>query len=236
MKISLVIPAYNEEKYLGSCLKSVAEHGALFHEVIVIDNASTDRTREIAASFANVRVVSEPEKGLTKARARGLSEAGGDIIAYIDADTHLPPGWTKKLLSTFDKNSAAVCVSGPYIYENVSWAMKTGVWIYWHVFAYATYSLTGYMAVGGNFAAKKSALLEIGGFDTTISFYGEDTDIARRLHAVGKVIFKTDLYMYTSPRRFDGEGFLRTALQYVRNFFSIALHGRPTTDEYKDIR
>jgi len=236
MKISLVIPAYNEEKYIGACLESVRRHGAGLLEVIVINNASTDKTEEVARAFGGVRVVAEPEKGLTKARQRGLTEARGDIIAFIDADTKMPEGWVEKVTQAFAGDERAVCVSGPYIYYDLSPVRRLAVWYYYSLLALPAYFFTGYMITGGNFAAKKSALEAVGGFDPAISFYGEDTDIARRLHAVGKVTFLRRLSMPTSARRFHGEGLWQTALKYMANFFSMAVVKKPLTHTYSDIR
>ncbi len=235
-KISLVIPAYNEEKYIGECLQSAQKHAANFCEIIVINNASTDRTAEVAKSFPGVRVVDEPRKGLTKARQRGLTEASGDIIAFIDADTKMPEKWIKKIKHLFEKDAETVCVSGPYIYYDMHVLGRAFVWAYWIFLARIAYLFTRYMAVGGNFAAKKSALETAGGFDPNISFYGEDTDIARRLHQIGKVKFKQNLYMYTSARRFRGEGLIVAGTHYIINFLSIVFTKKSATADYKDIR
>ena len=110
------------------------------------------------------------------------------------------------------------------------------IWFYWRVLGMPMYWFHGFMAVGGNFAAKKSALEKIGGFDTSIEFYGEDTNIARRLADAGKVRFSLSLPMYTSPRRFRGDGLLRTAWNYGKNFLSEAFLRKPVTSEYTDIR
>ncbi|TCW75495.1 glycosyl transferase family 2 [Burkholderia sp. SRS-46] len=241
MKLSIIIPAYNEEAYLGTCLRSAsaelrANAGRGPFEIIVVDNASTDRTAAIAAGFPNARVVSAPHKGLTHARQRGLEEATGEILAYIDADTQMPPGWIQRVLETYDRGNQIVCVSGPYIYDDLSRTKHALVRLYWLLLAKPTYRLTRYMAVGGNFAARKEALLRVGGFDTSIAFYGEDTDIARRLFKVGEVIFDMGLVMRTSARRLNTEGFFRTALRYAMNFVSEAAFKRPATTEYRDIR
>lgn len=236
MKISLVISAYNEEKYLGECLKEALQNGRELFEIIVVNNASTDNTTKVVGIFPSVKIVNEPNKGLTKARQKGLEEAQGEIIAYCDADTKMPVGWVEKVHKYFAEDEKVVCVSGPYIYYDQSLIGKILVWAYWLLLAYPSYFLIGYMAVGGNFAAKKSALLKINGFDKNISFYGEDTDIARRLSKVGKVKFIPSLYMYTSARRFKGEGVVKTAIKYIINFASEALLKKPITSDYKDIR
>lgn len=239
MRISLVIPAYNEEKYIGECLKSALQNGKEIFEIIVVNNASTDNTRSVAETFSNlypkIKICYEPKKGLTKARQRGLSEASGEAVAYIDADTKMPKGWAGKVNRYFEENKKIVCVSGPYIYYDQPPAGKIFTRIYW-LLAYIIYFFVGYMAVGGNFAVRKSAILKAGGFDENISFYGEDTDMARRLSKVGKVKFILGLYMYTSARRLRGEGLVKTAIKYIINFASEVLFKKPVTGEYKDIR
>ncbi|MDA8364160.1 MAG: glycosyltransferase [Gammaproteobacteria bacterium] len=241
MRISIIIPAYNEERYLPGCLQGVLDEIAgcpdpASVEVIVVDNASTDRTAEVAGAFRGVRVVREPQKGLTRARQKGLSEARGDILAYVDADTRMPSGWITHVLRTFDSSRDVVCVSGPYIYYDASLVERVLSWLYWTVLAVPAYWIIRYMVVGGNFAARKDALIAIGGFDTDIAFYGEDTNIARRLHVAGKVKFVLRLSMPTSSRRLHAEGLWTTALRYVANFLSEVVLKRPVTRSYKDVR
>src|SRR3989344_9298604 len=114
MKVSLVVPAYNEEKYIGLCLESIVKNGGELYEIVVVDNASTDRTAEIAAGFGRVRVVSESKKGVTRARQRGAQESSGDIIAFIDGDTRMPEHWVREVIKDFETDEKLVCLSGPY--------------------------------------------------------------------------------------------------------------------------
>ena len=241
MRLTIIVPAYNEAEYLGDCLASIfaeidrsPDRDEI--EVLVIDNASTDETCEVAQRFPAARVVCEPQKGLTRARQKGLNEARGNALAFVDADTRMPPGWINRVLQTFETDPAAVCVSGPYIYYDASFMQRVFVKLYWIILAKCAYWMTGYMAIGGNFTATKDALLQIGGFDTKISFYGEDTNIARRLAAVGKVRFHLRLPIYTSARRLHEEGFCWMAMKYGANFLSEVLLKRPITREYCDVR
>ena len=237
MKISLVIPAYNEESYIGDCLAAAIEHSkGRFHEIIVVDNASKDRTAEIARSFPGVRVVREDQKGLTKARQCGLDAATGDLIAYIDADTRLPAQWIKKLDATFKKHPEIVCLSGPYRYYDGSKWRNSVMHAVWWLSAPVTYWAVGYMVLGGNFIARKSALLAMGGFDRSIDFYGEDTDIARRLSAFGKVKFDMSFFIYSSSRRFSKEGLISTNVTYALNFIWQVIFHKPYTGRSTDIR
>lgn len=236
-KISLIICAYNEEKYIGECLDSAIKNsGGRFCEILVIDNASTDKTKEIAESRPGVRVVREEKKGLTRARQRGFLEAKGDILAYIDSDTKLPPGWLDKTFYEFEHHDEISVLSGPYVYYDIPKWEQFLVKLYWYVLAMPIYWIVGYMTVGGNFAIKKTALQKMGGFDTTIEFYGEDTNIARRASKVGRSKFRPDLVMYTSGRRLKDEGVFKTATVYILNYISEAFFKKPVTKEYKDIR
>lgn len=236
-KISLIIPAYNEEKYIWACLDHIFRntHKHL-HEIIVIDNASTDNTKKIAETYPGVRVITEHHKWLTSARQRAYKEATGDILAFVDADTQVPAGWITMVQKYFSSQSDLWFLSGPYTYYDLPWYGQMGTWIYWRFLGYPSYLLVWYLWVGGNFAIKKTVLDKIHGFDTTIQFYGEDTDIARRAAQVSKAKFSLKLVMPTSARRFVGEGLLKTAYTYVINFLSQAIFHRSTTKTYKDFR
>jgi glycosyltransferase involved in cell wall biosynthesis len=241
MNISLIIPAYNEERYIGPCLEAIAAHratpeGAAILEVIVVNNASTDRTAAIAAAFPGVRVVNEPDKGLTKARQRGLIEAVGELVAYTDADTRIPEGWAARALASFVRHPGQVCLSGPFRYYDLAPIPKFFAEALWALTAPITYLFTGYMVLGANFVAKRSALLQIGGFDTTIRFFGEDTDIALRLSKAGKVRFDMGFYIMGSGRRLMDEGLVRTMVVYAMNYLWIAIRQKPFTAHYRDIR
>lgn len=237
MKISIIIPAYNEAKYLGACLESILKNkDQSLHEIIVVDNNSTDGTAELAKGFAGVKVVHEKEKGATRARSAGFDASTGDIIAYLDADTKMPAGWLAQIEKEFSNHPDVVALSGPYIFYDASWIYNFTARIYWVFLAMPSYFVTRYMAVGGNMAARRSALLAIGGFDRNINFYGDDTDIARRLHKIGKVKFKLSFVMHDSARRLKEQGLLKTGFIYACNFLSVVLLHVPVTKEYKDIR
>lgn len=264
--ITIAIPAHNEEAYLGPCLDAVITDVAretmrlrlkdLQHrgheavattgrfEILVVDNASTDGTARVAArridaaraAGAELRVVSETRKGLTRARQCGQREARGDIVAWVDADTEMPAGWLERVDEGFSTAPGVVCVSGPYRYLDQPRLQRNLVRLYWRILAIPSYWFTGYLAVGGNFAVRRDAIERIGGFDESIAFYGEDTNIARRLSEVGKVVFDLKLEMPTSARRFAAEGMWRTAFAYVSSFVSEVVLKRPVIERYRDIR
>ncbi len=94
----------------------------------------------------------------------------------------------------------------------------------------------GVMVQGGNVVIRRTALEKIGGYDTSISFYGEDTDLARRLDKVGRVKFTFRLPTLSSFRRLAGEGTVATGFRYAVNYLWITLFKKPHTREYEDIR
>ncbi|MDD5056216.1 MAG: glycosyltransferase [Candidatus Peribacteraceae bacterium] len=237
MTISVVIPAYNEEMYLGTCLQSIVDHkNSEVIEVIVVDNASTDETATIAKNFPGVRVVHEPTKGTGPARQRSLSEARGTLLAFIDADTNIGPGWCETVTEIFAQDPAIVGASGPYDYFDLPSWQRALIWFYWRFLVIPFSFITGPVVIGGNFIAKKSALQAIGGFDTGISFYGDDTNIARRLKSVGTMRFDLRLLVRSSGRRLAEEGILRTGFRYVINYLSQSLLRRSVTRHYTDVR
>jgi glycosyltransferase involved in cell wall biosynthesis len=231
--ITFVVPAFNEEAYIGRCLRSIAADNAdRPHEVIVVDNGSTDLTVEIAHRLG-ATVISEDRKGVTRARQTGFEAAKNDTVAFIDADNEVPDGWTLTALEMLD-DPRTVVVSGPPVYFEMS-RWKRGV-----VFAFylVTRAMSHLVPVvqGGCFALKGSALRQIGGFDKEIEFYGEDTDTAVRLSHVGKVVFSLDLCMWSSARRLTEEGLFLAGGRYVLNFIWVQVLGRPYSDQYRDIR
>ena len=124
MQLAFVIPAYNEEALIGRCLESVLAEikrsGRNGIDVVVVNNNSTDNTSAVAASYPGVRVVDELEKGLVAARDGGFKATTAELVANIDADTIVPPGWLDVVFREFEKDAALVCVSGPYVYYDMS--------------------------------------------------------------------------------------------------------------------
>lgn len=242
--LSFVVPAYNEENYLGDCLESIrAQTAGREHlvEIVVVNNASTDRTREVALRYPGVKVVDEPRKGLTFARQAGFLNTSGALIANVDADSRLTPGWADRVLTAFANDSQLVALSGPFIYYDLTPAQQIGVrgfyLIAWITYAINRYILrVGSMVQGGNFVVSRAALERIGGFNLSISFYGEDTDIARRMSAVGDVLFTHDLKMFSSARRLKKEGMLLIAARYTVNYLWTTFLKRPFTPDHIDIR
>ena len=114
MTVSVVIPCYNEEKYIGKCLESIVDQKVQPDEIIVVDNNCIDKTIEIAQKFG-ARIVKEEKQGMIHARNAGFDAAKYGIIARTDADSTLPSDWILKIKEHFkDPNLGAL--SGPASY------------------------------------------------------------------------------------------------------------------------
>lgn len=238
MNISVIIPAYNEEKLIGRCLESILAAElpeGLRREVIVINNASTDNTKAQAQKYPAVKVVDETQKGLTRARQAGLLNSQGEILIYFDADTVIPANWFKEFYKFYQAHPKIVGASGPYYYENLNCFER---FVYYEGF-HAVMSWWPWQAgflLGGNFSVKRWVLEKIGGFDTDISFYGEDSNLTRRVKEWGPVKCSKKLAVVTSSRRFKVQGTFKTLILYVANFFSELIWRRPISSKYEDIR
>lgn len=243
MKVSFVIPAYNEEESIAACIKSIQAELSRTHadaEIIVVNNASHDRTREIALGISGVRVVDELRKGLPFAREAGFRASTGDLVANIDADTLLPPGWLENALREFEHNPI-VGLSGPYTYYDLPLQgrilthLLEGVGFLFYLFNHYVRGRDG-MVAGGNLVIRRNALEKIGGFDTSVEFWGEDVTTMRRLEKIGVVRWSWNFRILASGRRFMAEGIIRRNLRDVMNYFAIMLKGKPEKFEYKDVR
>lgn len=191
--ISVVVCTLNRAPILRVALGSLAAQTLdpdLF-EVIVVDNGSTDETREVAESFpANFRYVRETEPGLSHARNRGCREALGDYVAYTDDDCRLPPGWLEAARKAIEDLSPSV-FGGPYF------AFYNGPKPEWFRDSYGSHDQGRERRVlgpqeyldGGNLFFLRSLLTEIGGFDPRLGMvggrlaYGEETALQRHLRA-----------------------------------------------------
>lgn len=240
--ISVIVCAHNEEALLPGCLHSLLAQLRRPDEVLVIDNASTDATGAVAAAVPGVRVVGEPRKGLVVARERGRLEARGDLLVYVDADCRAPLEWLGQVERCFLTTPDLIALSGAYRFYDWDWLGRALVRAYDLTLAPATHGLVkhvlriGVVFYGGNFAVRREALERIGGFDTTIEFHGEDTNLGRRLFRAGRVDLRPRCVLYTSARRYKAMGKGAVFGLYVRNFFSEILRHRPHDTAHADVR
>lgn len=157
MKISIVIPVYNEENYLPDCLESIARQTIQPYEVIVVDNNSTDMTRQVAARYPFVKIAKEKRQGTVFARNKGFDIARGEIIARIDADTRLPSDWTARIGHYFESHPDVAAVTGrPKFYDIFYPSFFDRVYVVLYQF-FQRWLTGSYMLWGANMAIRKEA-------------------------------------------------------------------------------
>ena len=186
MKISAIVCTHNRSQMLEKALKSLMEQSipSENYEIIVIDNGSGESAREITYSMMekalNLRYVYESELGLSHARNRGINEANGEIVAFMDDDAIADVKWLEALVDTFNcVKPQPICVGGKIqpiwespkpswlpdselgIFPILDWG-EQGIWLTWG---------EKYL-VGANIAFKKQELFGLGGFKTNLGRRG----------------------------------------------------------------
>ena len=210
-------------------------------ELIVINNASTDDTGAVARAIPGVLVIDEPTKGLVVARETARRAARSGILAYVDADCRVPLQWLERVERRFAR-AGVVATSGPYRFYDWDVSGRLLIRAYDYLVAPPTHLLVHYglglgaVLYGGNFAVRRLALERIGGFDRSIEFHGEDTNLGRRLTPLGAVEMARECWVWTSARRYRAMGKRKVFGLYVRNFWSEILRHRPADAEHIDVR
>ncbi len=237
--VSVVIPAHNEENYLLSCLESIKNQDyAGDYEVIVVDNASTDTTAQIARDWG-AKVVYEGKRSPACARQKGAEVATGKIIAFIDADTQAPIHWLSTIVWRFLCEPETVVISGPYAFYDAGKIARIASYgnfisiIIDQLFRRAFNK--GSAVWGSNFAVRRSALLEVGGFDTSIRFYGEEYELSLRLAKAGKGGIIPRLFVLTSSRRLKRIGVVNQYWNWIVDYFSVLFWYKPISEELEDL-
>ena len=196
----------------------------------------------MARAVPGIRVVDEPSKGLVVARETGRRAATGDILAYVDADCRAPLQWLERIEHRFHRGSSIVAVSGPYRFYDWDAIGRFLIRGYDYLVAPPTHFLVHYglglgaVLYGGNFAVRRVALERIGGFDRSVEFHGEDTNLGRRLTPLGTVEMARECWVWTSARRYRAMGKRKVFGLYIRNFWSEILRHRPADAEHIDVR
>lgn len=223
LRISLVIPAYNEEGQLAACLEAATQQAQSFYEIIVVDNNSSDATLAVVARFPAVTVLHEPRQGVVFARNRGFNAARGDIIARIDADTVLSADWTSTLAAIFsdrfvDAVSGAIGyhdVAGREVINRIDKRLRN--WL-------ASKMPNRMFLLGANMAIRRSAWTAVAG-RLCYSGIHEDLDLAVHLSETkAKVLFAPELLADVSGRRVD-----TNIVDFIKYLYSLpqtyAAHG-----------
>lgn len=229
VRLSIVIPAFNEAGHIRLCLDSIARQTVMPYEVIVVDNNCTDETAKIAKSYPFVRVVQESRQGIVFARNAGFDAAAGDVIGRIDADTLLPDYWVEKITGFYDDPvHADVTFTGGCYFYNL-WVGRLTGRLYDFVVHHINYLLTGYyFPWGSNCALPLSVWRQVRGDVCLRIDIHEDLDLGLHLRAGGfRTVYDSQLRVGAMAKRLITEH--RKLWAYVMMWpFTLRLHGVST--------
>jgi len=187
MRVSVIIPAWNEAKHIADCLKSIEAQSLQPDEVIVVDNNSTDNTPAVAASFPFVTLLRQTvEQGLIPTRNMGFAHATGDILVRIDADITLDPEWVSRAVTLFKKDGHLGGVTGldvGHVLEHAPW--RSTLWSRMYFWG-STATFRMHVLWGANMAIRCEAWEQVGPHtalhDTEVH---EDLDLSLLLASYG---------------------------------------------------
>ena len=238
---SVVVPAHNEEQYIGKCLRAIrtaeeqAEMGSV--QIIVVANRCTDKTAEIAEKY-DAEVVENQDKCIASIRNAGAQSASGEILVTVDADTYIAPETFKEIRSLLD--------SGKYIgggavptFERASLGIAVSSFYVLLQMLPEIIKCRG-MLSGAVFWCRKRDFDAVGGFDPSLVSL-EDLDFAKRLRQYGREQGKKygtlKSKIYTSARKFDqfGDWYLIKNRKLTKRIFTGK--DREAADQfYYDVR
>lgn len=234
MKISIVVPAYNEEKYISKTLETLKslQKNDWEVEVIVVDASSSDDTAKIAKNFG-ARVINVPHRGIGFARQQGLLSAKGEIVFITDADTQVPSGWLTEHVSSLAREKVVLTYGGYRVYDGSRWYIFMFNRVYPFIIGILYKFFYWPVSSGQNMAFWRDKALQVGGFDQKLLLM-EDTDLSIRMKKIGKVVFLSNNLIYTSGRR-GNEGF-QYYLRYTKAFFQYYILRKRNLDIFPDYR
>lgn len=244
-KISVIVPALNEEKLIEKTLRCFPAdlRARLDLELIVSDGGSRDRTVEIAREMADV-VVEHTEarrQTIAEGRNRGADAATGELLVFINADT-VPRDAETFIVGLRDAAAMMAGKSGVVAFAcpvQVAPVERRPSDRIFHAFFNRYVRLLNALGVGMGRGecqvVHREVFRRVGGYADAMAA-GEDFDLYKRLARHGRIGHRDDLYVYESPRRFRRYGYLRVLFQWTLNGIAVALFHRSLSQEWEEVR
>lgn len=223
--VSVLIPSYNEEKYIGACLASIKRQKfSGTYEVILGDGDSKDNTAKIAKDYG-CRVVKELWGTPSGGRYAAAKMARGRIFAITSADVELTEDWLSEIVKPFERDRNVSWGVGSVAPQDGNLLEKTGAHIL-NVMA-SILNLIGLAYVNAdNLVCRADAYKKCGEFNPKL-MTSEDTDLGMRLMKTGKFYYMPRAKVLISMRRIRKWGYLNFAVFHTRNFLNTHIFARP---------
>ncbi len=211
-QISIIIPVFNGEKFLPQCLNAINRSRQSFHELIVVDDCSTDESAEISRQAGAVVYQMPHQSGPAAARNFGAAKAVGDVLMFIDVDVVIKPDAIGRIAARFDEDPELTALFGSYDDEPGERNFLSQYRNLLHHFVHQTSNPEASTFWTGLGAVRRRAFLEQGGFDTAQFPLPsiEDIEFGRRLRASGRRITLDRDIQGKHLKRWDAVSVLRT--------------------------
>lgn len=233
VEVSVIVPTFNEEKYIEHCLKHLRNQDIdVGYEIIIGDGYSTDKTIEIAKKYAD-KIIFEEKRTIAAGRQAAANAAVGKILVFTDADARPEMDWLRELIKPF-KKERVVCVYGNTIpYDGNFFDKITSEYLL--PIYYTSMNFLGFPSgAGSNLAVRREAFNKISGFNIDL-VTAEDIDLQLRLKKLGKIVFNEYAPTFISLRRVKKWGYLRFFLYHALN--TVIIHLLKTAQkEYEPVR
>lgn len=227
IKYSLIVPCYNEEKNIISCLESLKMQSFKDREIIVVDNNSKDKTFSYAKKLIP-NVISEKKQGYTYAVMKGIETSKGKYIGICDADSRYPKDWLKEINRSFLVKKKPVAVYGGAKTYDGGWFLNSTSRLFFGLFLSISKLLGLDNTCGFNFVFSKEAYTKSGGYDPEYNKASPDIILGKKLKKLGKLKLRPFLYVYTSSRRFNNKGFGKTLIMFSKLWFQALIGKEPS--------
>lgn len=220
-RISVVIPTFNEEKYVERLLLSLS-HQTLpreEYEIIVVDGWSKDRTLEICRKYAD-KILMQKTPTVGGARNDGVMESEAGLVFTTDADCVAMPNLLERVVSDFNDHPEVIMFYGVVtpLEKNFKYAFLVELN---NVFVKILYRFRIYLSVGSSIAFRRGHFLRVGGFPAVGA--GDDYGLPFRMRKVGRIVLDDKLRVYFSMRRYEKYGFAKSFYEWLYNVFSKLL-------------
>jgi glycosyltransferase involved in cell wall biosynthesis len=218
--LTLVIPAYNEERYLIACLDAVAKQTIMPSEVILVDNNSSDNSEKVAKRYPFVKVIKESKQGIVFARNRGFNAAKSDLIGRIDADTILANNWVETAIGYFANDSDVAAITGTTTFYDFHLKKHVHL-LHTFIYFYLQKKISGTEILwGSNMVITKNSWLSVKKICDETNDVHEDIDLSICLHSQHQQVkFKKELMAGASFRR--GELSFNTTRKYLKSWSQV---------------
>ena len=201
--LSVIVPVWNSADLIAKCLTAIGAqtYARDLFEVLVVDNGSTDATREVVRTFPFARLLSEPVAGSYRARNCGLREAQGEYVLFTDADCIPDPGWLSAAARAAKELPPFGILGGRITLFRSGKGGSKACEAYEYLIAFDQQrKLASGQCATANWLSPKALLIELGGFDATLKS-GGDTSLAKRIVALGYTLAYVDDMIVSHPMR-----------------------------------